>query len=173
MSHRDRALSPPEACSALLDRWMNRTCASVSRLRGRARSTPESYECDWPNIPPHRATAKIARGSCPSGGADRRSCCATGLATPEMPQGFASRSAAPDTARRRRTGHSTWARPTGFAVDSPLEGRDSNPRSPGLGEVVADELTDSGRPPDEAPRIMASAGVARGLRAQNGPNYRF
>jgi hypothetical protein len=24
--------------------------------------------------------------------------------------------------RRRRTGHSTWARPTGFAVDSPLEG---------------------------------------------------
>src|ERR1700722_12356081 len=39
-----------------------------------------------------------------------------------------------------------------------LEGRDSNPRSPGLGEVVADELTDSGRPPDEAPRIMASAG---------------
>ena len=23
--------------------------------------------------------------------------------------------------RRRRTGHSTWARPTGFAVDSPLE----------------------------------------------------
>jgi hypothetical protein len=28
--------------------------------------------------------------------------------------------------RRRRTGHSTWARPTGFAVDSPLEGLDSN-----------------------------------------------
>jgi hypothetical protein len=25
--------------------------------------------------------------------------------------------------RRRRTGHSTWARPTGFAVDSPLEER--------------------------------------------------
>src|SRR6202035_1635191 len=67
MSHRDRALSPPEACSALLDRSMNRTCGSVSRLRGRARSTPEPYECDWPNIPPHRATAKIARGSCQGG----------------------------------------------------------------------------------------------------------
>src|ERR1700726_396437 len=64
MPHRDRALSPPKACSALLDRSMNRTCGSVSRLRGRARSTPEPYECDWPNIPPHRATAKIARGSC-------------------------------------------------------------------------------------------------------------
>jgi len=45
------------------------------------------------------------------------------LATPEMPQGFASRSAAPcHGERRRRTGHSTWARPTGFAVDSLLEG---------------------------------------------------
>ena len=50
---------------------------------------------------------------------------------------------------------------------------DSNHRSPGLGEVVADELTDSGRPPDEAPRIMASAGWPEELRTQNGPNYRF
>src|ERR1700719_612441 len=47
-----------------------------------------------------------------------------------MPQGFASRSAAPDTARRRRTGHSTWARPTGFAVDSPVEGEGFEPSVP-------------------------------------------
>src|ERR1700730_11584485 len=53
------------------DRSMNRTCGSVSRLRGRARSTPEPYECDWPNIPPHRATAKIARGSCQGQASDR------------------------------------------------------------------------------------------------------
>src|ERR1700719_2113249 len=67
MSHRDRALSPPEACSALLDRSMNRTCGSVSRLRGRARSTPEPYECDWPNIfrrieQPQKSLADHARG---------------------------------------------------------------------------------------------------------------
>src|ERR1700726_929175 len=48
-----------------------------------------------------------------------------------MPQGFASRSAAPATVRRRRTGHSTWARPTGFAVDSSLEGTGFEPSVPG------------------------------------------
>ena len=51
-----------------------------------------------------------------------------------------------------------WRRKPGSQLTRRWRGRDSNPRSPGLGEVVADELTDSGRPPDEAPRIMASAG---------------
>ena len=32
--------------------------------------------------------------------------------------------------RRRRTGHFTWARPTGFAVDSPLEGTGFEPSVP-------------------------------------------
>jgi hypothetical protein len=37
--------------------------------------------------------------------------------------------------RRRRTGHSTWARPTGFAVDSPLEERGFEPSVPRHGEL--------------------------------------
>src|SRR6516165_1597856 len=39
--------------------------------------------------------------------------------------------------RRRRTGHSTWARPTGFAVDSPLEEPGFEPLVPLSGVVVS------------------------------------
>jgi hypothetical protein len=49
--------------------------------------------------------------------------CGFGSRWPFRAQGFADRSAAPATASvAAALANSTWARPTGFAVDSPLEG---------------------------------------------------
>jgi len=63
--------------------------------------------------------------------------------------------------RRRRTGHSTWARPTGFAVDSPLEGAVFESSVPLCGVVVSGWNRNAGIGEEDDSKALSAAGTER------------